>query len=232
MNNFECARFVLEDGKLNLCLRNLIEYKQYQRAAYLESKSGVGLMRLNPRCDMFEEGVGVVLRNAWSHLEVLQTTDLPALMNYIATVLEFAVENPEFQEEYASKNMSSKQEVMVFYYMWGMLKNIDDIGEGRIMLIARNRNIFMLGARWIEMYHRRLMGPDVMKCLESLSLFVETEDFSTYKDKYIASASDSACLQTIKTECLSAYDSDFEVRRKIRPLLDAIDQAKRRFGTK
>lgn len=27
----QALRFLLEDGKLNLCLRNMIEYKQYQR---------------------------------------------------------------------------------------------------------------------------------------------------------------------------------------------------------
>lgn len=187
---------------------------------------------LNPKCDQFEEGVGVVLRNAWSHLEVLQTTDLSALMNYIADVLEFAVENPEFQEEYASANMGSKQEVLVYYYLWGLLTNIDDIGEGRIMKIARTRGIFMLAARWLDVNHRRLMGGDLLKAAEALALFVETEDFATYKDKYIASAADCSCLQNIKADCLSAFNSDFEVRRKIRPLLDAIDQAKRRHGTK
>lgn len=225
-------RFLLEDGKLNLCLRNLTEYKQYQRTAFQEAKARGEALELDPKCDLFEAGVGVVLRNAWSHLEVLQTTDLPALMNYVADVLEFAINNPDFQEGYASKNMSSRQEVLVFYYMWGMFKNIDDIGESRIMQIARTRGLFMLGARWVDLYHRRLMGPDLLKAVEALALFVETEDFSTYKDKYISSAADSACLQSIKTDCLLAYNSDFDVKRKIRPLLDTIDQAKRRHATK
>lgn len=187
---------------------------------------------LDPKCDFFEKGVGVVLRNAWTHLEVLQTTDLPALMNYIADVLEFAIENPEFQERYASTNMSTRQEVLVYSYMCGLFMNIDDIGEGRIMPIARTRGLFMLAARWLEAYHRSLMGDDVIKAAEAMALFVETEDFTTYRDKYITSISDSACLQNIKNDCLSAFSSDFDVKRKIRPLLDAIDQAKRRHGTK
>jgi hypothetical protein len=186
---------------------------------------------LDPKCDFFEKGVGVVLRNAWTHLEVLQTTDLPALMNYIADVLEFAIEFPDFQDR-CSSNMTTRQEVLVYSYLSGLFKNIDDIGENRIMPICRTRGLFMLAARWLEAYHRKLMGDDVLKCAEALALFVETEDFTTYRDKYIASNTDSACLQNIKIDCLSAFNSDFDVKRKIRPLLDAIDQAKRRHGTK
>ena len=173
-----------------------------------------------------------MLRNAWSHLEVLQTTDLPALMNYIADVFEFAVDNPEFQENEASAEISSRQEFLVFSYMWGLFKNIDDIGEGRIMPIARSRGLFMLAARWLEMYHRLLIGTDVLKAAEALALFAETEDFATYRDKYIVNMSDSSCLQSIKMDCLSAFSSDFDAKRKIRPLMDVIDQAKRRHGTK
>lgn len=32
---FICFRFLLEDGKLNLCLRNLIEYKDFQRRKWI-----------------------------------------------------------------------------------------------------------------------------------------------------------------------------------------------------
>lgn len=32
-------RFLLEDGKLNLCLRNLAEYKTYQHMTYREACS-------------------------------------------------------------------------------------------------------------------------------------------------------------------------------------------------
>lgn len=36
--------------------------------------------------DSFEKGMGIVLRNAWSHLEALQTTDVPLLVEYITGV--------------------------------------------------------------------------------------------------------------------------------------------------
>lgn len=38
--------------------------------------------------DSFEKGMGIVLRNAWSHIEALQTTDVPLLVEYITGVRE------------------------------------------------------------------------------------------------------------------------------------------------
>ena len=36
--------------------------------------------------DAFERGMGILLRNAWGHLEALQTTDVPLLVEYITGV--------------------------------------------------------------------------------------------------------------------------------------------------
>lgn len=36
--------------------------------------------------DSFEKGMGIVLRNAWTHIEALQTTDIPLLVEYITGV--------------------------------------------------------------------------------------------------------------------------------------------------
>lgn len=34
----------------------------------------------------FEKGMGTVLRNAWTHIEALQTTDVPLLVEYVTGV--------------------------------------------------------------------------------------------------------------------------------------------------
>ena len=180
---------------------------------------------------MFEKGVGVVLRNAWNHIEVLQTTDLPALIHSLGDVWAFALDNPEFQEQFIS-DMHQRQEVMAYYYMWGLCKNAEEIGEGRIMSFFRSRGVFMLGVRWMAANHRSLLSTHVLKGCEALALVAATEDFSTYKDEYVVNRVDSEGLQILKTECLTNFQSDIDVRRKIRPLMDAADQARRKFGTK
>ncbi len=36
--------------------------------------------------DSFEKGMGTILRNAWTHIEALQTTDIPLLVEYVTRV--------------------------------------------------------------------------------------------------------------------------------------------------
>lgn len=75
------------------------------------------------------------MRNAWLHVEVLQTTDLPALMNHIADVFEAALELPKVIEALVKQgDLHQRQEVLVFYYLFGVLKHIEDIGEHRLVV--------------------------------------------------------------------------------------------------
>jgi hypothetical protein len=83
-------------------------------------------------CDKFEKGLGVVLRNAWLHVEALQTSDLPGLMHHIADVLEGAMECPAIMEDLVrAGDLHQRQEVMVFYYLRGVLRHVEEITEGR-----------------------------------------------------------------------------------------------------
>lgn len=89
-------------------------------------------MDFSVECDKFEKGVGVVMRNAWQHVEVLQTTDLPALINHIADVLEATSAMPEIIEPLLKQNdIHQRQEVLVFYYLNGLIKNLGEISELR-----------------------------------------------------------------------------------------------------
>jgi hypothetical protein len=83
-------------------------------------------------CDKFEKGVGVMMKNAWQHVEVLQTTDLPALIQHIASVLEAALSMPEVIGPLAKRNdLHQRQEVLVFHYLNGLFRHIEDIREHR-----------------------------------------------------------------------------------------------------
>lgn len=72
------------------------------------------------------------MRNAWQHVEVLQTTDLAALINHIADVLEAALAMPEVVEPLLKQHdIHQRQEVLVFYYLNGLVRHLDDISELR-----------------------------------------------------------------------------------------------------
>ncbi|ETV97621.1 hypothetical protein, variant [Aphanomyces invadans] len=130
-------RYILEDGKLNLCLRLLVEYKDYEH--------GISQRELDPDTkalvSQFERGLGVMLKNAWLHVEALQTTDLPLLLEYIAGVLTFCEEEPVFVEK---KDLVDSQETIVVYYLHGLLKQLEHISEDRVMPLVLEKQLFAL----------------------------------------------------------------------------------------
>jgi hypothetical protein len=71
-----------------------------------------------------------VLRNAWGHVEALQTTDIPALVGHMRDVITFAAVYPEHVEP-RLEDLHQRQEILVFYYLAGLLKATNHIDEGR-----------------------------------------------------------------------------------------------------
>ena len=71
-----------------------------------------------------------MLRNAWGHVEALQTTDLPALVGHMCEVVTFAVVYPEHSYAHL-EDLHQRQEILVFSYLVGLLKATSHIDESR-----------------------------------------------------------------------------------------------------
>lgn len=104
----------------------MIEFKSFQR-------EGASIpANKQEKCDKFEKGLGVVLRNAWNHVEAVQTTDIQALINHIGDVLDYALQNPDYMQQCDEKgDLAMRQEVVVFYYLIAVLNRLDDLHEDR-----------------------------------------------------------------------------------------------------
>lgn len=179
-------------------------------------------------CDKYEKGIGTVLRNAWLHVEVLQTTDIAALINHIFEVLLAANEMMDIVDGLCKQgDIHQRQEVLVFYYMYGVVKHLDDLGEYRVLPLIRERNIFMLSVQTLCMIGKYLLRAHKLKAAEALSLLAESEDFVTYRPEYIQTQQDVDILLEFKETVLADLITDFENRKLVRPLIDAIDKAKR-----
>ena len=221
----QALRFLLEDGKLNLCLKNLIEFKQHQRRARTVGSGPI--FDFAAECDKFERGLGIILRNAWSHVEALQTSDLTGLINHIADVIEGALESPDVLKFHCiTGDLHQRQEIVVFYYLFDVMRHLDEIGESRVMPTIRERGMFMSSILLIKSVQSGVLAIHIMKAISGLSLMTETEDFITYTPQYIKSEN-IATLIDFKTEVLVPLQTDFENRKIIRPLVDCIDKAKR-----
>lgn len=226
----QALRFMLEDGKMNLCLKSLAEFKRTQiRVRLIEQGE---MLDFPNECDKFEKGLGSIMRNAWQHVEVLQTTDLPALVHHIADVLTAANDMPDIIDSYIRQgDLHQRQELMVFHYMNGLFGHIEDIREHRVMPMIRERRVFMLGVEALCNYCQdrgleSLMQVHRVKAAQALSLLVDTDDFCTYKDQHYQNT-DVDTLIRLKEDCLITIAKDYELKKSIRPLMDCIDKAKR-----
>ncbi|OQS00783.1 hypothetical protein ACHHYP_02700 [Achlya hypogyna] len=210
-------RYILEDGKLNLCLRLLVDYKEYERNTIgrdFDAEAKELLLK-------FERGLGVMLKNAWLHVEALQTTDLPLLVEYIATVLTFCHEEPEF---FKSKDLEDSQEVIVLYYLQGLFKRLEDIGESRIMPLVQERQIFELVLWHLQHNHRSLSPEDTLVAADVLAQICDTEDFQTHPEAYITTAEARQDLLVVQDEVLDELVGDLDIRKRLRPLLDVVKE--------
>ncbi|KAG9404084.1 hypothetical protein AC1031_005622 [Aphanomyces cochlioides] len=211
-------RYILEDGKLNLCLRLLVEYKDFEQGSiHRELDEETHQIMAN-----FERGLGVMLKNAWLHVEALQTTDLPLLLNYIASVLTFCEENPQYVE---SKDLADSQEVIVIHYLLGLFKQLEHISESRIMPIVQEKQIFALLVSHVERHWRLFHPHDVHAAMVVLALMCDTEDFQTHAESYLPSSATRRSLSALQDEVLDELThDDLDTRKELRPLLDVVRQ--------
>mmetsp|Transcript_29467 Transcript_29467/g.40491 ORF Transcript_29467/g.40491 Transcript_29467/m.40491 type:complete len:324 (+) Transcript_29467:23-994(+) len=231
----QALRFILEDGKLNLCLRCLVDFKQ-QQIASRKSLNGP-MMEYTTECDKFEKSIGSIMRNAWQHVEALQTTDLPALLLHIHDVLTATLEMPEYISSLIKKgDLYYRQEILIFYYLNGIFKHMEDVREHRVMPIVRERGIFMLLIRVLNQFCNPIEGSILklhrLKAADTLSLLVETEDFNTHRSSYYNQSGlggDIDAMVELKECCLKDLLTDMDSRKMIRPLVDCIDRAKRQM---
>lgn len=229
----QALRLILEDGKLNVCLRCMVEYKRHQRAQrgrpITEAPFSAAPPTYAVECDKFEHSLGTVLHNAWNHTEALQTTDLPALLNHVGDVLEAGLENGAtwLLSLARTGELHKKQEGMAFLYILNMMKQLEYMNEERIMPIMRSKGLFMLLVSTLARIHESVPPPFLLQCIEALSLFVSTEDFKTYRAQYVK-ATDFDELNNFRTKCLAPLQAvDVANRLIMRPLIDCIDRLKR-----
>ena len=198
----QALRFLMEDGKLNLCLRNMVDFKLHQRRARVLGSGPI--FDFAKECDSFERGLGVVLRNAWMHVEAIQTTDLPTLLIHIADTLDHALDADEdLMCHCAAGDVHQRQEIMVFEYLYCLMRQLEQIKESRVMPVVRERMIFMQGMRLLEKVHEFVLSVHMVRGLTAMALLAESEDFSTYTDQYISSSDEVAFLVSRRGVCPS-----------------------------
>ena len=98
-----------------------------------------------------------MLRNAWSHVEAVQTTDLPMLIQHVGDVLHDAC-SPDGAERMRAlgsdpDDLKDRQEVLVLYYLRCLCVRCDDIRELRFMILIKDERIVERLVAYLDEHH-------------------------------------------------------------------------------
>jgi hypothetical protein len=232
-------RYLLEDGKLNVSLRNLSDMKSFEIRHRDGDAAPASVIEKAPdalaKLEKFEKGLGIVLRNAWEHIEAIQTTDVPLMVNHSADMLDDAMKNEEWVKSRAVSDggkLDKRQEVIIMHYLASLVSQSDELGEERYMPIIRERGIFMQIANFLNMHSAIMCETDLQQGAIALSLICETEDFTSFKKQYVDYSDEDVrgSLNDLNEddgwlEEMREDDDDF--RSKVRPLMAILKECKR-----
>mmetsp|Transcript_4272 Transcript_4272/g.8517 ORF Transcript_4272/g.8517 Transcript_4272/m.8517 type:complete len:308 (-) Transcript_4272:1857-2780(-) len=224
-------RFVLEEGKLNLALRLLSDLRDFEeseeKGSALERAAEVLQVEkgtLETRMRVFEQSLGLLLNCSLRSVESLQTADLPLLLTHILRVLRTPADAVKKQEE--KGDIEKMQESQCLYYLLQIGKFVEDLDETKVMHLIKEKELVPAVLGYLVENHEKLRRSAVEAGLDALARVMGEEDFGTYRDSYLTGDA-TAHLVRLQDEVVKGAVDDFETRRRLRPLLDQIERAKR-----
>jgi len=219
------VRFLLEEGKINLCLRNMRDFKEFVRKVqkdssvidqYVSSTKSDTSTLMN-RLLIMEVSLGVLLKLCFNAVECLQLVDCPLLIQYISEVLSFAVENPQI----IRKEIEKSQENLVLEYLSSLMKNIERLQEDRIMTLLDQHKIVQLTISHISINLHNLSRASAVEGAIFLDGVVTSEDFQTHKERFTSKESEALLVKFP-----DLYLNESNSKPKLRQLLQYIERLK------
>lgn len=176
--------------------------------------------------EQFETGIALTLKNAWLHVEAMQSTDIPLMVESMSKIFDFAANYP------TSVNNKKATNVMVIYFAMGLMKWIEDVGESRVMPLIMEHRIFVKLVQHLRSLGNCFSEEDLLTAAEALALICETEEFQTHSDDFVRESSEKEDVVALGDEIFEGLIKRQDSKRKYRPLLDFLRDCAREIGRK
>jgi len=234
-------RILVEEAKVNLCLRMMTEYKiwEYDIARKNQTMSEAisayefNEQQLLQKCRMFEESLGILLMKAFQHVETLQLMDIPMLIEHLGMVFMYASQG----RDAASPPFASKvQESLVTFYFSSLMKHAEALNNGELLAKSREQDLPM------KAVHHVLNASNVSEnqaevlvaAAEGFSAMADNEDFRTEWQSFFRNEHGQLdrnkiqlFLQLEERVANEVIKADPAKKKDIRPLLDLFNTMKR-----
>jgi len=221
---------VLEEGKLNLILRCLREYKVTQRNLLSQPEFRTSLLAKVGKDEgeiggaeiIFEAGLGTILNLCLQAIESLQTLDLPLLVQHSAEVMAYAQDpGPQPQLEAAmAEHPGLLQEDRIPLYIRALLANLDHINEDRTLELIEHHGILTgLASHILHYAPSGALSPAAASAgLEALSRIVETDAFTTHPEAFLPSTQAEDVLLAVVNDVVPVIEPLAPSPLRIQPL--------------
>ena len=145
------VRLLLEEGKLNVCLRLLYRHRRQatqpnfpQLLATVSKTRGMTVQRLRSNLAVYEGCLAKILACAYENVEVVQTTELSEAVEYAVYVLN------EFCRGRCKDELGLLVPTCACYNLRAFALHMDQLGEKRVMLaFAHHRAVELV----VELMH-------------------------------------------------------------------------------
>jgi hypothetical protein len=175
-------RILVEEAKVNLCLRMMSEYKiwQYDNARRQQTMSEAvatfefNELQLEQKCRMFEESLGLLLNKAFQHVETLQLMDVPMLIEHLCLIFTKASET----RSHDSPPFPAKtQEAFVTFYFSSLMKHAEALNNRELLAKAREFNLIHLATRHVLTTTSECQSDVMVAAAEGFAALAYNEDF-------------------------------------------------------
>jgi|SaaInlStandDraft_6_1057023.scaffolds.fasta_scaffold62531_2 hypothetical protein len=196
------VRYVLEEGKLNVVICLLIEFKSFTLSDNLEvmQKTAVQAhMTVDQwirRVQLMERHVGLILQCSLNSIETVQTVDMPQLVHYCAAVFSHFL-NPSHNAKRVIFPVSfvHGQEIRCINYLLLVLRRIEQLNEDRILQIFLDNTIVLYSIYLMAAIADSVEEDVKLSCVEYFARLCDCEEFSEHTSLYLPNASDIEVLK-------------------------------------
>lgn len=239
--NENAIRILVEEAKVNLCLRMLKDFKAWQYNTEERDGTKEQAMRayeftsaqIEQKCKQFEECMGILLWRALTHVETLQLMDIPLLIDHCAMVLNHCQSCRTDRLEVSPNH----QEVIVIRYVASLLKHAEALNNSELLARVRELRLFPLAVSHALLHAGSEYPEDLAMelCLGLASLY-DNEDFNTDWITFFQGPSgveeeQLSAFMSLKTEVVDPMlAQDPERKRTLRPLTDFFNAVSRKTG--
>mmetsp|Transcript_39603 Transcript_39603/g.84606 ORF Transcript_39603/g.84606 Transcript_39603/m.84606 type:complete len:324 (-) Transcript_39603:88-1059(-) len=227
-------RILVEEAKVNLSLRMMNDFKQWQYtpdavregvAACMQTYD-LSQVHVEQKMRQFEESMGQLLCRAFAHVETLQLMDIPLLIEHCGLVLNHVENCRQAGLNCATK---SEQEVLVLYYVSYLFRYAEALNNSELLAKSKEQRLLPLLVAHATR-HAAAEYPEKIawEVALGLSALADNEDFQTEWKSFFETPADMGAFMGLQPLLVAPIiEANPEKKREIRPLLDLFNKIQR-----